>query len=65
MNECDEIAVTDTGNHRVQVFSSDGTNTYDILIEIVTNRETLTRPRGVAFDKNNNIIVVDTLNSLV
>ena len=25
----------------------------------------LTRPRGVAFDKNNNIIVVDTLNSLV
>ena len=29
MNERDEIAVTDTGNHRVQVFSSDGINTYD------------------------------------
>ena len=39
VNECDEIAVTDTGNHRVQVFSSDGTNTYDILIEMVINRE--------------------------
>ena len=39
VNECDEIAVTDTGNHRVQVFSSDGTDTYDILIEMVINRE--------------------------
>ena len=38
MNERDEIAGTDTGNHRVQVFSSDGTNTYDILIEMVINR---------------------------
>ena len=39
MNERDEIAVTDTGNHRVQVFSSDGTNTKDPLIETVINRE--------------------------
>ena len=39
VNERDEIAVTDTGNHRVQVFSSDGTNTYDLLIEMVINRE--------------------------
>ena len=39
MNERDEIAGTDTGNHRVQVFSSDGTNIYDILIEMVINRE--------------------------
>ena len=39
VNECDEIAVTDTGNHRVQVFSSDGTDTYDLLIEMVINRE--------------------------
>ena len=39
MNERDEIAVTDTGNYRVQVFSSDGINTYDLLIEMVINRE--------------------------
>ena len=54
MNERDEMAVTDTGNHRVQVFSRNG-----------DKQGKLTRPRGEAFDKNNNIIVVDTLNSLV
>ena len=27
VNERDEIAVTDTGNHKVQVFSGDGNNT--------------------------------------
>ena len=25
VNECNEIAVTEFGNHRIQVFSSDGT----------------------------------------
>ena len=54
VNERDEMAVTDTGNHWVQVFSRNG-----------DKQGKLTRPRGVAFDKNNNIIVVDTLNSLV
>ena len=39
MNERDEIAVTDTGNHRVQVFSNDGINTLDLLIEMVINRD--------------------------
>ena len=54
MNERDEMAVTDTGNHRVQVISRNG-----------DKQGKLTRPRGEAFDKNNNIMVVDTLNSLV
>ena len=54
MNERDEIAVTDTGNHWVQVFSRNG-----------DKQGKLTRLRGEAFDKNNKIIVVDTLNSLV
>ena len=54
VNERDEIAVTDTGNHRVQVISRNG-----------DKQGKLTRPRGEAFDKNNNIMVVDTLNSLV
>ena len=39
VNERDEIAVTDTGNHRVQVFSNDGINTLDLLIEMVINRD--------------------------
>ena len=69
MNERDEIAVTDTVNHRIQVFSSDGT----YLRSFGTARGDkqgvgiVTIPTGVAFDRKNygNILVVDGNNHRV
>ena len=41
VNERNEIAVTEASNHRVQVFSSDGTYLY-LSVKRVINRENLT-----------------------
>ena len=61
VNERDEIAVTDWGNHRVQIFNSDGS--YLRSFGQLGNRNgEFNRPRGVAFHKNGNIFVADSGN---
>ena len=64
VNERNEIAVTDVGNNRIQVFSSDGT----VIRSFGTKGDKQGEfyyPRGIAFDKNGNIIVADCRNSRV
>ena len=64
VNERNEIAVTETGTHRVQVFSSDGT--YLRSFGRKGNKQgELDRPSGIAFDNNGNIIVADASNSRI
>ena len=64
VNERDETAVTDSKNHRVQVFSSDGTYLRSFGRKGDKQGE-LNWPAGIAFDKNSRIVVVDTLNHRV
>ncbi|XP_022793467.1 E3 ubiquitin-protein ligase TRIM71-like [Stylophora pistillata] len=64
VNARDEIAVTENGNDRVQVFSSNGTYLRSFGRK-GNNQGEFTRPRGIACNKNNNIIVVDTANHRV
>ena len=64
VNERDEIAVTDSNNHRVQVFSSDGTYLRSFGRKGDKQGE-LNWPAGIAFDKNSRSIVVDSLNHRV
>ena len=64
VNERDEIAVTDTYNHRVQVFSSDGTYLRSFGRKGDKQGE-LNWPAGIAFDKNKRSIVVDSNNNRV
>ena len=60
VNDRDEIAVTDVGNNRVQLFSSDGTYLRSFGTKGDKQGE-FNFPTGIAFDiKNGNIIVVDT-----
>ena len=64
VNERNEIAVTETGNNRIQIFSSDGT----LLRSFGTkgNKQgEFNFPCGIAFDKNGNIIVADSCNHRV
>ena len=64
VNERNEIAVTDNGNNRIQVFSSDGT----FLRSFGTKGNKLEQfnyPAGVAFSINRNVIVVDNGNHQV
>jgi len=65
VNERDEIAVTEVGNNRVQLFSSDGT----YLRSFGTKGDKEGKcdfPTGIAFDiKNGNILVMDTYNHRV
>ena len=61
VNERNDIAVTDVGNNRIQVFSSDGT----VLRTFGTKGDKqgeFDYPSGIAFDKNGNIIVADCRN---
>ena len=63
VNQKNEIAVTDKTNHRIQVFSSNGTH----LRSFGRNGDQpgeFNRPTGIAFH-NDNIIVADTLNHRV
>ena len=64
VNERDEIAVTDTDNHRVQVFSSDGTYLRSFGRKGDKQGE-FNFPAGIAFDKNKRSIVVDSNNHRV
>ena len=64
VNERDEIAVTDNGNNRIQVFNSDGTYLRSFGRKGDKNGE-FDFPTGIGFDKNDNIIVVDTNNHRV
>ena len=64
VNDQDEIAVTELGNHRVSVFSSDGTHLRSFGREGNNNSE-LQFPRGIAFDRHGNIVVTDSANHRV
>ena len=63
-NERDEIAVTDARNHRVQVFSSNGTYLRSFGRKGDKQGE-LDWPTGIAFDKNKRSIVADSNNNRV
>ena len=64
VNERDEIAVTDAGNNRIQIFSSDGTVVRSFGTKGDKQGE-FDFPCGIAFDKNGNIIVADGNNHRV
>ncbi|XP_078361721.1 E3 ubiquitin-protein ligase TRIM71-like [Oculina patagonica] len=64
VNERNDIAVTETGNHRVSVFSSDGTHLRSFGKKGNKQGE-FDYPAGIAFDNNGNIIVVDGNNHRV
>ena len=64
VNDQDEIAVTEFWNHRVSVFSSDGTHLRSFGREGNNNGE-FQSPKGIAFDSLGNIVVVDCGNHRV
>ncbi|CAH3038458.1 unnamed protein product [Porites lobata] len=64
VNDHDEIAVTDTWNHRVSVFSSDRTHLRSFGRKGQNNGE-LHCPKGIAFDSHGNIVVADSFNHRV
>ena len=64
VNNRNEIAVTEWGNHRVSVFSSDGTHLRSFGRE-GRNQGEFNSPSGIAFDNNGNIIVADSNNNRV
>ena len=64
VNDRDEIAVTELWNHRVSVFSSDGTHLRSFGREGNNNAE-FKFPRGIAFDRHGNIVVTDSANNRV
>ena len=64
VNERDEIAVTDTRNHRVQVFGSDGTYLRSFGRKGDKQGE-FNWPAGIAFDKNSRSVMVDSHNHRV
>ena len=65
VNERNEIAVTDKGNNRVQLFSSDGTYMRSFGTKGDKQGE-FNFPTGIAFDiKNENIYVTDSKNHRV
>ncbi|XP_078361702.1 E3 ubiquitin-protein ligase TRIM71-like [Oculina patagonica] len=64
VNERNEIAVTEKGNNRIQVFSTDGTFLRSFGTKGNKQGE-FDFPSGIAFDKNINIIVVDSQNNRV
>ena len=64
VNAKEEIAVTDSKNHRLQIFSSDGNYLRSFGQRGNQNGE-FTSPRGLAFHKNGNIFVVDNGNARI
>ena len=64
VNNRNEIAVTEHCNHRVSVFSSDGTHLRSFGRE-GRNPGEFNCPTGIAFDNNGNIVVADYNNSRV
>ena len=64
VNDQDEIAVTEFLNHRVSVFSSDGTHLRSFGRMGKKNGEFIF-PTGIAVDNHGNIVVADTENHRV
>jgi len=64
VNKSDEIAVTDEGNNRIQIFSSDGTYLRSFGRKGDKQGE-FNYPVGIAFDNNDHIILVDSDNHRV
>ena len=64
VNDRNEIAVTELNNHRVSVFSSDGTHLRSFGRQ-GRNQGEFNCPTGIAFDNNGNIIVADHSNNRV
>ena len=64
VNNLNEIAVTELNNHRVSVFSSDGTHLISFG-RMGPNPGEFNWPTGIAFDNNGNIIVADCNNNRV
>ena len=64
VNDQDEIAVTELGNNRVSVFSSDGTHLRSFGRKGQNNGE-FQGPEGIAFDSHGNIVVADSFNHRV
>ena len=64
VNDRDEIAVTEFWNHRVSVFSSDGTHLRSFGRKGNNNGE-FQCPEGIASDSHGNIVVADCLNHRV
>ena len=64
VNDQDEIAVTELGNHRVSVLSSDGTHLRSFGRKGQNNGE-FQFPTGIAFDSHGNIVVADCYNHRV
>ena len=64
VNDQDEIAVTDCYNHRVSLFSSDGTHLRSFG-RVGENNGEFQFPTGIAFDSLGNIVVADCYNHRV
>ena len=64
VNDRDEIAVAECWNHRVSVFSSDGTHLRSFGKQGKSYGE-LNAPSGIAFDSLSNIVVTDCRNHRV
>ena len=64
VNDRDEIAVTELWNHRVSVFSSDGTHLRSFGSFGQHNCE-FHFPKGITFDSHGNIVVADCSNHRV
>ena len=64
VSDTDEIAVTDSGNHRVQLFDSGG-NYLRSFGANGTYQGKFNFPRGICFDNNRNIVVAESGNDRV
>ena len=61
VSDTDEIAVTDQGNHRVQIFDSGGNYLRSFGLN-GCNQGEFRFPHGICFDNNRNIFVADSGN---
>ena len=61
VNDCNEIAVTELSNHRVQIYTSDG-NYLRSFGRQGSKKGQFKKPTGIAFDKNGHIFVADSEN---
>ena len=64
VNERNEIAVTDNGNNRIQLFNSGG-NYLRSFGRKGDKKGEFNFPCGIGFDKNDNIVAVDSTNNRV
>ena len=64
VNSRGEVAVADTGNDRIQLFTSDGRHLGAIGSKGTANGQ-MDKPRGVAFDHQDHVIVADSGNHRV